>query len=666
MASEFFIAADVSPGMLVRLSRIRRGLRQRDLAQKAGVTQAEVRESGGKYLCWRCYLGAQTPQPQQEKAARPPGRVPKRRPGQTAHEAGEPLPLTDLGNAERFVRLFGGEVRYSHERRLWLVWNGRFWQWDDGDVRVMSLARRTVRSIYREASEEPDDGRREAMVKHAQRSESCQRLVAVAKLGQSGEGVPVRLAELDADPWLFNCGNGTLDLRTGKLKQHRREDLITMMAPVDYAPGAGCPLWLSLLDRVTGGSAELQSYLQRAVGYSLTGDTSAQVVFFLWGQGSNGKSTFVGTIRRLVGPYGARLDMNALTTRGSSGPRESLADLCGKRFVAASEIEDGSRLAVSLIKDLSGGESIRADRKYEHGFEFQPQLKLWLSGNHRPVIADNTYSIWRRLKLVPFVVTIPADEVDPRYPSKLEAELPGILAWAVEGCLQWQRGGLGDPDVVVRETGGYRREQDVLADFVEDCCHLDTVASVSKADLRAAYTRWCEENGAGPLGQRTFRARLLEMGITDGRTADRKTRIWMGLRLADRPDKTPSVADNSGQAHPRNSVYEEDHEEFPDTAVRSCPASGIEHEKADRKAAADNCDPVEGLLGMPVHRAVELWNGRGMPAIPLGKGASVASRPGSLQKVLAARPFNAAHIAAVAAWAAAAGGSQVRVQEWEL
>ncbi len=636
--------------------------------EKCGVSGgvAEVCESGGKWLCRQCYLGAQTPQPREKQAARPPGRALKRRPGQTAHEAGEPLPLTDLGNAERFVRLFGGEVRYSHERRLWLVWNGRFWQWDDGDVRVMSLARKTVRSIYREASDEPGDGRREAMVKHAQRSESCQRLVAVTKLGQSGEGVPVRLAELDADPWLFNCGNGTLDLRTGNLRQHRREDLITMMAPVDYDPGAGCPLWLSLLDRVTGGSVELQSYLQRAVGYSLTGDTSSQVVFFLWGQGSNGKSTFVGTIRRLVGPYGARLDMNALTTRGSSGPRESLADLCGKRFVAASEIEDGSRLAVSLIKDLSGGESIRADRKYEHGFEFQPQLKLWLSGNHRPVIADNTYSIWRRLKLVPFVVTIPADEVDPRYPSRLEAELPGILAWAVEGCLQWQRGGLGDPDAVVRETGGYRREQDVLADFVEDCCVLASVATVSKADLRAAYARWCEENGAAPLGQRTFRARLLEMGVSDGRTADRKTRIWMGLRLADRPDKTPSVEDNSGQVYPRNSVYEENHEKFPDMAVRSCPASGIEHENSDRKAAADNCDPVESLLGMQVEQAVELWNGRGMPAIPLGEGASVAGRPGSLQKVLTARPIIAAHIAAVAGWVAAAGESQVRVQEWEL
>ena len=426
---------------------------------------AEICESGGRWLCRQCYLGAQTAPAEEKKAARPAGRAPKRQPGRTANEAGDSLPLTDLGNAERFVRLFGGEVRFSHERRLWLVWNGRYWQWDDGDVRVMSLARKTVRNMYQEAADEPDDSCREAVVKHAQRSESCQRLVAITRLGQSGEGVPIKLAELDADPWLFNCGNGTLDLRTGKLRQHRREDLITMTATVDYDPAAGCPLWLSLLDRVTGGSVELQAYLQRAVGYSLTGDTSSQVVFFLWGQGSNGKSTFVSTIRRLAGPYGARLDMNALTTRGSSGPRESLADLCGKRFVAASEIEDGSRLAVSLIKDLSGGESIRADRKYEHGFEFQPQLKLWLSGNHRPVIADNTYSIWRRLKLIPFVVTIPADEVDPRYPSRLEAEMPGILAWAVEGCLQWQRCGLGEPDVVARETGGYRREQDVLADF---------------------------------------------------------------------------------------------------------------------------------------------------------------------------------------------------------
>lgn len=617
--------------------------------------QTEVRESQGRWLCRQCYLDGQKGQrtkPDVQASPRPS----KPDPAQKAGEDHNRFALTDLGNAERFATLFGDQVRFSPERGLWLTWNGRFWQWDEGGTKVMALAKKAVRSIYKEAAKEPVDGRREALVNHARKSENCQRLMALTKLSQSEAGIPVGVAELDANPRLFNCSNGTLDLRTGELRRHSKDDLITVMVPIAYDPKNECHLWLKFLDRVTGGNVELQSYLQRCVGYSLTGDTSCQVVFFLWGLGSNGKTTFIIVIRRLLGPYGARVDMDVLTLRAKSGPKESLADLRGKRFVAASEIEEGRQLAVSLIKDLSGGESIRADRKYEHGFEFQPHFKLWLVGNHRPMIPDTTYSIWRRLKLIPFVVTIPTDEADRELPVKLEAELPGILTWAVKGCLEWQRNGLGEPGVVTLETGGYRREQDLLADFVDDCCVLDPTSAVSKADLKSAYNRWCEGNGATPLGQKVFKARLMEKGVAEGRSSDRKTRNWLGIRPADKSEATLNVADNTGQDFPQNPICRENVEKLPGKGVQSCPSTQIKHKTADKMSANNGHHEVEVLLGMSIDRAVEVWRSHGSPPLPLGNGGSIANHPDALRKLLTARPSNKTHIGAVAQWLAEVRG----------
>jgi putative DNA primase/helicase len=328
--------------------------------------------------------------------------------------------LTDFGNAERLISKYGDILRYSYERRNWLVWKGTHWQWDMvGDIE--KYAKLTVRGIYTEAQEEENDEIRKSIIAHAQKSESGARISAMINLAQSEKGIPVLSAALDSDPWKFNVFNGTINIKTGELQKHRPEDLITVMVPINYDPEATCPIWLNFLNKVMNGDEGLIQYLQAVVGYSLTGDISQQILFFLYGLGSNGKSTFITTIRKLMGNYGERTNTELFLTKekGAGGPREGLANLKGKRFVAASEIEDGKRLAVSLIKDLTGGESIKADRKYEHEIEYTPTYKIWLTGNHKPGITDSTLSTWRRMKLIPFTVTISSKEADPLLSQKL-------------------------------------------------------------------------------------------------------------------------------------------------------------------------------------------------------------------------------------------------------
>jgi len=296
-------------------------------------------------------------------------------------------------------------------------------------------------------------------------------------------------------------------------------------------------------------------------------------MFFIYGLGSNGKSTFITTIRKLTGGYGTKANTSLFMAKdkNSSGPSEDLANLQGKRFVMASEIEDGRRLAVVLIKEMTGGEAIRADRKYEHEIEFQPVHKIWLVGNHKPVITDTTLSIWRRMKLVPFTVTIPNREMDPDLPAKLESELPGILAWAVRGCLEWQKCGLQEPKAVTNATSDYRHEQDILSDFIDDCCLLIPTAAVSKHELKTAYEEWCNNTGSQPVSQKTFRARLIERGITEGKSGS--TRYWRGIVLLEAEGQQGQLGQegHKGQEFPGSLYAKRFQEKFSGNPVPTCP-----------------------------------------------------------------------------------------------
>src|SRR5215203_3280612 len=335
---------------------------------------------------------------------------------------------------------------------------------------------------------------------------------------------------MDASPDLLNVLNGTIDLRTGELREHRREDLITKIAPAEYDPDAAAPVWAATLERVVP-SAALRAFFKKLCGYALTGDVSEQLLAVLYGTGANGKSTVLNALLTVLGDYGMQAAPDLLVAKKGSHPTE-LADLFGMRFVASIEVEDGSRRAESLVKQLTGGDRVKARRMRQDFWEFEPTHKVLMACNHKPQVRGTDNAIWRRIKLVPFTEIIPPAAQDKQLPEKLRDELPGILAWAVEGCLEWRRGGLRAPVKVRQATGAYKAEMDVLGAFLRDCCELGTEHTIAVKDLYGAYKFWCEENGERPEPQRRFGSRLTERGGFERyRGGSDGGHRWRGVRL---------------------------------------------------------------------------------------------------------------------------------------
>ncbi|MDP9437962.1 MAG: phage/plasmid primase, P4 family, partial [Actinomycetota bacterium] len=421
----------------------------------------------------------------------------------------------------------------------WLTWAGARWERDDSG-RVHRLAKETVRSIYAEAAAADDEDRRKAIAQHATRSEAEGKIKAMLELAKSE--LPVSPDDLDRDPFLLNVPNGTVELKTGKLRRHRREDLLTKMSGAEYHPEAEAPAWEAFLKRVLPGE-ELRRFVCRGAGYSATGDTSEQCMFINHGAGANGKSTFQEALGEVLGDYSMRAPTEMLMTKRAGGVPNDVARLKGARFVAASETEEGRRLAESLVKDLTGQDTITARFMRAEFFDFKPTHKLWLATNHKPEIRGTDTAIWRRIRLVPWAVVVPPAERDRKLPEKLRTEAAGILAWVVRGCLEWQRGGLGEPEEVRTATAEYRAEQDVLAGFLEECCVVRSEAWVKFADLYEVYTSWCDEAGETMQNRRRFGTQLKERGFEPDRGTG-NVPIRTGLAL--RSDRKPPDKGNSG------------------------------------------------------------------------------------------------------------------------
>lgn len=448
----------------------------------------------------------------------------------------EPYKCTDYGNAERLVARHGGDLRFVPEWNRWLVWDARRWK-SDYNGEIERFAKATVRSILKEAEGVThNQALRASLFKHALASEAHRRIGAMISLAKSEPGIAVRHADLDAEPWLLSVENGTLDLRTGKLTGPRREALLTKLSAVSYEPGASCPTWLSFLDRVMSGNAELVGFLQRAIGYSLTGSTREQCLFFLHGTGANGKTTFLETLRALLGEHAIQADFSTFLEKRSEGPRNDVARLAGARVVTSSEVGEGKRLDEGLVKSLTGSEAISARFLYAEAFEFAPQFKLWLAANHKPVIRGTDDAIWRRVRMIPFTVQIPEKERDQQLLVKLRGELPGILAWAVEGCLAWQRDGLGAPREVLAATDAYRAESDTLGGFLGECCVLDTQAATPMTELHKAYVQWAKDNGERELSKIQLGMKLTERGFATKNAGPKHTAHRIGLRLLSTSD----------------------------------------------------------------------------------------------------------------------------------
>ena len=492
------------------------------------------------------------------------------------YETAQAYNLTDLGNAERLIAQYGSNIRFCYDRNKWLIWKGTRWQWDD-EGEILRLAQKVARTIYEEAAHEENDDYRKSIAKWAHTSESNQRINAMVAQAQPLRAI--RLDHLDNNYWLLNCQNGTVNLRTGALQPHDKHDYMTLICPSEYDPELPHPVWDSFLNRICKDNQELIGYLQRCAGYSITGDTREQILFFIHGPGQNGKTTFLETLGELLGAYGTQANIEMFLSQfkpASAGHSEDVASLAGKRLVIASEIEDGRRLATAKLKQMTGGEKVRASHKYEREFEYQVTYKIWLNGNHKPDILDTTYSIWRRVKLILLDVVIPPEERDRKLREKLKAEYPSILAWVVQGCLDWQKIGLDDPLVVSNAVADYRHEQDVLAEFFSSKCFLnpaDAECVVSHKELFTAYQVWGGENSIDPISSRLFSRRLKEKsGIqkiaSHGQIKWRYIRLLKENEVEQRVDEVDKVDDL-----PKTLFHEENLAESPENPPTTTPSS---------------------------------------------------------------------------------------------
>jgi putative DNA primase/helicase len=421
--------------------------------------------------------------------------------------------LTDLGNTRRLVNLHGRDLKYVAGRG-WFTWDRQRWAHDQTGE-VQRRAKDAVRSIYLEAAEIGDDKERSAVGGWAHASQSAGRISAMVKLAQTEPEIALHPMSLDGQPFALNTLNGTVDLRSGELRPHRREDLFSKLTGAAYEPSRKSARWDGFLRRVLP-DPDVRSFVQRAGGYSATGSTAEEKLFFAYGPTATGKSTFLEAIRSALGDYAAVADFNTFTKRRSEGPRNDIASLAGARLVTSIEVDDGTQLAQGLVKTLTGGEAVTARFLYHESFTFVPTFVLWLAANHRPRADDRDSAMWRRIVEVPFRVAIPEGERDPTLKESLRndpADREAVLAWIVEGALAWQRDGLKIPDAVRQASNEYRNAMSPLTTFLTERCTLDPQGRERSADLYAAYLAHASDQGDEGVGKGEFRDRLRALGV---------------------------------------------------------------------------------------------------------------------------------------------------------
>lgn len=466
-------------------------------------------------------------------------------PAQSEDEDERERLLTEYGNACRLIDAFGHDIRRcpSMPGDGWLVWDGKRWKVDDSEriVRLMArvpvILRGDAKKVRDRAVEESDKDEIERLEKvadaieaWAKRSESRSTIRAAIDLAKSDPRVLVKKDRLDGDRWLLNVKNGTIDLRTGALKPHSRDDLCTRLAPVVYDPGARSEVWEGFLLRIMEGREDMVGFVRRAVGYSLAGTGREQVFMVCWGDGSNGKGTLIGTMRKVLGDYAAGTNPETFMAKREGGIPNDVAALDGPRFVMASETKENKPLDEQVVKGVTGGDDEVLNARFMRGewFDFVPQLTAWLLTNHKPIIKGTDKGIWRRIRLIPFLHDFEQDpEKDKGFGARLAAtELEGILAWAVRGCLEWQAGGLQEPDGVVEATNEYRAEMDIVADFIEDELQHGPNSEIDNTELYETFQKWCKDNGEFVRAQRWLTRQLKKKGYQQ---VQRKSKVWIGI-----------------------------------------------------------------------------------------------------------------------------------------
>jgi P4 family phage/plasmid primase-like protien len=438
--------------------------------------------------------------------------------------------FTDLGNARRLVSRYGDRIRYVHHWNTWLLWDTRRWR-ADSTGHIQRLAKRTIKSMW-DTRDEVNPELRQDFIKHILRSEHENRMKAMVNVAKSEPGIPISPDDVDRSPYLLNVLNGTLDLRTGELRPHDPADYITKLIPVAYDPAAKAREFMRFLIRVFKGDRHLIRFVQRAIGYSVTGDCREQVVFFCFGIGANGKSTLLNAVMHLLGTdYSLTMPSETLLMKkNGDGIPNDIARLTGTRFVVVPELE--GQLNEGKLKRLTGEDKLTGRFMRAEFFDFTPTFKLWVACNNKPSIRASEYAMWRRMRLIPFEVTIPAEKQDKRLPEKLRAEAEGILAWAVRGCVAWQRHGLGTPDAVTTATEAYRMEMDVVGRFVGDWCDRNAGSRTPASELWLAYNFWSGENGEEPVSLTMFGRRMAgQPGVERVRGAANGGVVYSGIAV---------------------------------------------------------------------------------------------------------------------------------------
>lgn len=422
----------------------------------------------------------------------------------------------DMGNAKRFINLFGNSIRYSYIDKRWYNYDGRRWKVDTEGI-TEKLADHAIESMKAESDywikydEQNGTDMQSSFAKWSKRSRS--NASKKAMMSESQHHVPILPKQMDTHEMLLNTPGGIINLRTGQTIEHNPDYYLTKITGAEYSPNVDCPRWLTFLREIFNNDDDLIRYVQKAVGYSLTGTTKEQCVFFLYGNGRNGKSTFLEVVRSIFGDYCSNIQPETIMVKHSQGGaiNSDIARLKGARLVTTVEPNEGARLNEGLLKQLTGDDVVTARKLYGDEFEFTPVFKLWMATNHKPIIRGTDTGIWRRIHLIPFTMQIPASKIDKNLKYKLAAELPGIFRWAVEGCLIWQREGLGMPHAVEAEVREYRREMDVISAFIEDRCSIGVNKSVQASVLYDSYRDWADKGNEYCMSNTKF---SIEVGNT--------------------------------------------------------------------------------------------------------------------------------------------------------
>ncbi len=434
-------------------------------------------------------------------------------PADTEEAPDDDFHMTDTGNALRLVRDYGHMIRFNAEPfDKWLIWNGASWQMDK-TRKIYQYVDEIVKGFYHEASTKDKEARK-ALVKHARMLEGMNKQKQMVAKAETIQSIAIGVDDLDSHSYLFNCRNCTIDLESGEpvVRMHAQEDYLTKMSGADYKEGAECPKWLFFLETIFNNDSTLIEFVQCAVGYSLTGDISEQKLFFAYGTGKNGKSVFFNTIEMLFGDYFYKAPTEMIMQQKNAQIPSDVANLAGRRFVVTSEIEENRRLNESRVKDLTGGDTIEARKMYKDWFNFKPTHKLWIFGNHKPVINGSDEGIKRRIKILPFTVKIPDEKQRPMREllDDFRGELSGILNWALEGYMKYREKGFPEVNIMKEAESEYFAEMDVIGQFIDECCEINKHANVQANELWKKYFGWCDARGEHAVNGRRFNSRMRE------------------------------------------------------------------------------------------------------------------------------------------------------------